>query len=103
MSVNSMRERSTSKKQVAYRLDTYLIDCIDGLQALYPRFSATDIVDLMLKSFVATHDIASHEGEKTLDRAIGQYLRGEFDRTVEELSSEYTRIAQERETQRRED
>ena len=79
-----MPRRSAGKKQVAYRLDTRLLDCIDALRVIYPRFSATDIVDLMLKGFIAAHDIGSATGEDQMDRAVGQYLRGELDRALEE-------------------
>ena len=88
-----MPRRSAGKKQVAYRLDTKLLDCIDSLQVIYPRFSATDIVDLMLKGFIAAHDVGSATGEEQLDRAVGQYLRGQLDIALEEAHEEYAVMA----------
>ena len=69
----------------AFRLDTRLLDCIDRLREIYPHFTATDIVDLMLKGFLATHDFSSYEGAAQMERAVGQYLRGELDYTLEEM------------------
>ena len=80
-----MQKKRPGKRQVTFRLDTRLLDCIDRLREIYPHFTATDIVDLMLKGFLATHDFSSHEGEAQMDRAVGQYMRGEFDYTLEEM------------------
>ena len=96
MSLAIMPRRSAGKKQVAYRLDTKLLDCIDSLQVIYPRFSATDIVDLMLKGFIAAHDVGSATGEGQLDRAVGQYLRGQFDRALEEAHERIRRHGKDR-------
>ncbi len=82
-----------NKRQVAYRLDTRLLGCIDSLRAIYPRFSATDIVDLMLKRFIATHNMGRPDGEERMDQAVGQYLRGELDQALEEAHEEYAVIA----------
>ena len=88
-----MQERRVGKRQVTYRLDTRLLDCIDGLRALYPRFNATDIVDLMLKGFIDAHDIGLSDGEEEMDKAVGRYLRGDFDERLEELYEVYIGIA----------
>ena len=88
-----MPRRGAGKKQVAYRLDTKLLDCIDALRALYPRLSGTDIVDLILKSFIATHDISGTDGEEKMDNVVGRYLRGDLDRTLEEAHEDFVTMA----------
>ena len=89
-----MQRKRAKKRQVTYRLDTGLLECIEALRAVYPRFTATDIVDLMLKGFLARHDIGTKAGAEQLDRAVGQYLRGDFDRTLAVFRQLHARLAE---------
>ena len=79
---------------MAYRLDTMLLECIDRRREIYPHFTATGFVDLMLKGCLAEHDFSSHEGEAQMDRAVGQYLRGEFDYALVEMHDLAVRMAE---------
>ena len=92
-----MPQKHIEKKQVTYRLDKRLLDCIEGLRTMYPRFNATDFIDLMLKSFFVTHNLANHGGQELMDKAVGEYMRGEYDRVIEEIYEEFELIVEQAE------
>ncbi len=66
------------KKQVSFRLDEELIECLEHISSKYPRFSLTELADMVLKNFLYLSSYGE-EAQVWLDQTIGRYMRGEFD------------------------